>query len=74
MEPHIAATPVPALDAVPLPRPQSQPQPPTVHMTSTAERGSFCLAICSCGWKGPARRSRDLARKDAARHETPETP
>ncbi|MFE0604602.1 hypothetical protein ACFW2T_22820 [Streptomyces sp. NPDC058892] len=71
MEPHIDATPVPALDAVPLPRPQSQtqPQPPTTHTTSTADRGSFCLAVCSCGWKGPARRSRDLARKDAAGHE-----
>ncbi|WKV76504.1 hypothetical protein AW27_018045 [Streptomyces sp. PCS3-D2] len=69
MEPHIDATPVPALDALPLPRPQSQPQPPTTHTTSTADRGSFCLAVCSCGWKGPARRSRDLARKDAAGHE-----
>ncbi|MFD5883580.1 hypothetical protein NRK68_15830 [Streptomyces yangpuensis] len=76
MEPHIDATPVPPLDAVPLPRPQSQsqPQPPTAHIASTADRGSFCLAVCSCGWKGPARRSRDLARKDAAGHETPETP
>ncbi|MFG2342106.1 hypothetical protein [Streptomyces yangpuensis] len=74
MEPHIDATPVPPLDAVPLPRPQSQPQPPTAHITSTADRGSFCLAVCSCGWKGPARRSRDLARKDAAGHETPDTP
>ncbi|MEU9148822.1 hypothetical protein [Streptomyces sp. NPDC048349] len=46
-----------------------QPQPPTAgHTTSTTDRGSFCLAVCSCGWKGPARRSRDLARKDAARH------
>ncbi|MBT2405278.1 MULTISPECIES: hypothetical protein [unclassified Streptomyces] len=43
-------------------------QPPGGHATSTAERGSFCLAICSCGWTGPARRSRDLARKDATRH------
>ncbi|MFE1830639.1 hypothetical protein [Streptomyces yangpuensis] len=74
MEPHIDATPVPPLDALPLPRPQSQPQPPTAHITSTADRGSFCLAVCSCGWKGPARRSRDLARKDAAGHEAPDTP
>ncbi|AQT76635.1 hypothetical protein B1K54_17305 [Streptomyces sp. fd1-xmd] len=61
------ATPVPPLDSVAPPRPPSQPQPS--HTTSTADRGSFCLAVCSCGWKGPARRSRDLARKDAAGHE-----
>ncbi|GGQ28021.1 MULTISPECIES: hypothetical protein [Streptomyces] len=73
MEPHIDATPVPPLDAVPPPRPRSQPQPPTVHTTSTADRGSFCLAVCSCGWKGPARRSRDLARKDATGHEATQT-
>ncbi|WP_430727749.1 hypothetical protein [Streptomyces virginiae] len=73
MEPHIDATPVPPLDAVPPPRPRSQPQPPTVHTTSTADRGSFCLAACSCGWKGPARRSRDLARKDATGHEATQT-
>ncbi|MCX5398020.1 hypothetical protein [Streptomyces sp. NBC_00102] len=40
------------------------------HTTSTVERGSFCIARCSCGWSGPARRSRDLARDDARRHET----
>ncbi|MGQ4516793.1 hypothetical protein [Streptomyces sp. DW26H14] len=40
------------------------------HETSTAERGSFCTARCSCGWRGPARRSRDLARTDARTHET----
>ncbi|WEH41033.1 hypothetical protein OG233_16835 [Streptomyces sp. NBC_01218] len=49
--------------------------PPTVpagqdHTTSTTERGSFCLARCTCGWSGPARRSRDLARTDAERHRT----
>ncbi|MGW1773585.1 hypothetical protein [Streptomyces sp. NPDC002104] len=41
-------------------------QPP--HATSTSERGSFSLAACTCGWRGPARRSRDLARKDATGH------
>ncbi|AXG78723.1 hypothetical protein DVK44_14505 [Streptomyces paludis] len=41
------------------------------HLTSTFERGSFCLARCSCGWSGPARRSRDLARTDAATHPQP---
>ncbi|MER7762053.1 hypothetical protein [Streptomyces sp. NPDC097619] len=45
------------------------PEPPGPgHVTSTAERGSFCTARCSCGWRGPARRSRDLARKDAEAH------
>ncbi|MFF5568254.1 hypothetical protein ACFY7Z_24790 [Streptomyces sp. NPDC012623] len=38
------------------------------HRTSTVERGSFCLARCVCGWSGPARRSRDLARTDAGSH------
>ncbi|WP_037889795.1 hypothetical protein [Streptomyces sp. NRRL S-87] len=41
-----------------------------VHATETGERGAFCTARCTCGWRGPARRSRDLARKDAAAHET----
>ncbi|MFI6103886.1 hypothetical protein [Streptomyces sp. NPDC051310] len=47
--------------------------PPTVtggHEATTVERGSFCLARCSCGWSGPARRSRDRARTDAAAHLT----
>ncbi|MGW2301946.1 hypothetical protein [Streptomyces sp. NPDC001809] len=39
------------------------------HTTTTSERGSFALARCSCGWTGPARRSRDRARTDAADHE-----
>ncbi|MGW0367111.1 hypothetical protein [Streptomyces sp. NPDC002990] len=72
MEPHTEATLVPPLDSLPLPRlssgPVEPPQPPTTHTTSTAERGSFCLAACTCGWTGPARRSRDLARRDADRH------
>ncbi|MBV7670043.1 hypothetical protein STHAL_11255 [Streptomyces halstedii] len=38
------------------------------HTATTVERGSFCLARCACGWSGPARRSRDLARTDAAGH------
>ncbi|WP_411107750.1 hypothetical protein [Streptomyces sp. cmx-4-9] len=75
MEPHTEATWNPPLTTVPLPgkSPEqgggSPPQPPGgPHTTSTTERGAFCLALCSCGWSGPARRSRDLARKDAARH------
>ncbi|MFD3548391.1 hypothetical protein ACFWUW_22790 [Streptomyces sp. NPDC058655] len=67
MEPHTAATPVPPLASLPPQRPREH-QPPAGHTTSTTERGSFCLAVCTCGWSGPARRSRDLARKDAARH------
>ncbi|MBT2539410.1 hypothetical protein J7E99_01470 [Streptomyces sp. ISL-44] len=68
MEPHTKATlALPLASAVPQQQPH-QPAPPSGHTTSTADRGSFCLAVCTCGWNGPARRSRDLARKDAARH------
>ncbi|CAG6392433.1 hypothetical protein NMG29_26260 [Streptomyces cocklensis] len=38
------------------------------HRTSVVERGSFASAHCSCGWKGPARRARDRARRDAQEH------
>ncbi|QNE75945.1 hypothetical protein F0344_16015 [Streptomyces finlayi] len=38
------------------------------HSVTTIERGSFCLAHCTCGWRGPARRSRDRARTDAEQH------
>ncbi|MFC5636138.1 hypothetical protein [Streptomyces bullii] len=41
---------------------------PPEHRTSTIERGPFCVARCTCGWSGPARRARSLARTDAARH------
>ncbi|MEU5367872.1 hypothetical protein ABZ362_02580 [Streptomyces sp. NPDC005951] len=44
------------------------PGPSAGHSATTIERGSFCLARCSCGWSGPARRSRDRARTDAAEH------
>ncbi|MEU9360209.1 hypothetical protein AB0D35_19120 [Streptomyces sp. NPDC048301] len=54
----------PALTSLRVP---SQGPEPT-HSTTTVERGSFCLARCSCGWAGPARRSRDRARTDAAEH------
>ncbi|MET9255885.1 hypothetical protein ACGFZL_30705 [Streptomyces sp. NPDC048182] len=39
-----------------------------VHDTTTVEQGPFCLARCSCGWRGPARRARSQARTDAAGH------
>ncbi|MEU7107670.1 hypothetical protein ACFQ2B_18030 [Streptomyces stramineus] len=42
--------------------------PAAAHATSTSERGSFCSARCTCGWRGPARRARSLAREDAAAH------
>ncbi|MFR9800335.1 hypothetical protein ACL02U_31225 [Streptomyces sp. MS06] len=38
------------------------------HHTSTVEQGRFCLARCTCGWRGPARRARSLARADAEGH------
>ncbi|MFJ9307473.1 hypothetical protein [Streptomyces cyaneofuscatus] len=51
------------------PHPPSCPAPPPAgHNATTTERGSFCLARCTCGWTGPARRSRDRARTDAAEH------
>ncbi|MFG3498555.1 hypothetical protein [Streptomyces sp. NPDC047928] len=52
---------------------QPQESPPSAvtgghHDATTIERGSFAVARCSCGWLGPARRSRHLARTDAAAH------
>ncbi|MEV5380684.1 MULTISPECIES: hypothetical protein [Actinomycetes] len=44
-------------------------EPSAAHFTSTSEQGSFCSARCTCGWRGPARRARSLARDDAAGHE-----
>ncbi|MCX4575990.1 hypothetical protein [Streptomyces sp. NBC_01571] len=41
------------------------------HRTITVEQGRFCVARCSCGWRGPARRARSLARTDAESHTTP---
>ncbi|WP_344497947.1 hypothetical protein [Streptomyces enissocaesilis] len=40
----------------------------STHRTGTTERGSFCFAHCTCGWRGPARRSRERARTDAELH------
>nr|WP_308114660.1 hypothetical protein [Streptomyces sp. ISL-12] len=40
----------------------------TEHRTTTVEQGPFCSARCSCGWRGPARRARSLARTDASDH------
>ncbi|NXY98266.1 hypothetical protein HYE82_28630 [Streptomyces sp. BR123] len=68
MDPHTEAPPAPLPDSVALPRPAEEPSADDTHTADTTERGSFCLAVCTCGWRGPARRSRDLARKDAAGH------
>ncbi|WP_189856206.1 hypothetical protein [Streptomyces poonensis] len=38
------------------------------HHPTTVEQGRFCLARCTCGWRGPARRARSRARADAAEH------
>ncbi|MFD0279821.1 hypothetical protein ACFVHB_38835 [Kitasatospora sp. NPDC127111] len=38
------------------------------HRVAISERGSFCFATCCCGWFSPARRSRDLTRREAADH------
>ncbi|MFJ6661689.1 hypothetical protein ACIQNG_35870 [Streptomyces sp. NPDC091377] len=46
------------------------PQDPPEHHTRTVEQGPFCVARCSCGWRGPARRARSLARTDAQGHLT----
>ncbi|MFD5750977.1 hypothetical protein [Streptomyces sp. NPDC127033] len=53
--------------------PPASPAPPApadaaAHTATTVERGSFCLARCTCGWSGPARRARDRARADADNH------
>ncbi|WP_320780774.1 hypothetical protein [Streptomyces sp. CRN 30] len=38
------------------------------HHPTTVEQGRFCLARCTCGWRGPARRARSRARTDVAEH------
>ncbi|MCF0076406.1 hypothetical protein [Streptomyces lomondensis] len=53
---------------------QDGPAPPpnlTEHRTTTKEKGHFCMAHCTCGWRGPARRARSLARSDAEKHAGP---
>ncbi|MET7717632.1 hypothetical protein [Streptomyces sp. NPDC005407] len=51
-----------------MPQQASPGDAPALHQTSTTERGSFAVARCSCGWAGPARRSRERARTDAGLH------
>ncbi|MGP4110052.1 hypothetical protein ACTWP5_03930 [Streptomyces sp. 4N509B] len=38
------------------------------HRVTLTERGPFLSPACSCGWYGAARRSRPLARSEAAEH------
>jgi hypothetical protein len=38
------------------------------HETEIADDGAFTVARCSCGWRSYARRSRPLARAEAADH------
>ncbi len=38
------------------------------HRVTMTERGPFLAPQCSCGWYGPARRSRPLARQEAQAH------
>ncbi|MDF9814695.1 hypothetical protein [Streptomyces sp. SPB162] len=47
---------------------QSDAAPSGTHRTMVTDKGSFAAAHCSCGWKGPARRARDRARRDAEAH------
>ncbi|MFH8506211.1 hypothetical protein [Streptomyces flaveolus] len=49
------------------------PQDIPEHSTTTVEQGAFCVARCTCGWRGPARRARSQARTDAQSHPTPHT-
>jgi len=44
------------------------PSPSGEHTATTVEQGRFCFARCTCGWRGPARRARSLARTDAEIH------
>ncbi|MEV6013042.1 hypothetical protein AB0M29_40550 [Streptomyces sp. NPDC051976] len=55
-------------EPIPLHAPVVSQRPGAPHHTSVIERGAFAIALCSCGWKGPARRARDRARRDAELH------
>nr|WP_037911876.1 hypothetical protein [Actinacidiphila yeochonensis] len=48
--------------------PDGPDSPGPRHDTTVTERGAFASARCSCGWRGPARRARDRARRDAHEH------
>ena len=49
-------------------RPEPEPWPDG-EASSVEDRGSFSHAVCRvCGWAGPGRRSRRLAREDIVAH------
>ncbi|RBM17881.1 hypothetical protein [Streptomyces sp. PT12] len=50
------------------PKDPEEPGAGTVHRVVLTERGPFVAPRCVCGWYGPARRSRPLARDEAAAH------
>ncbi|GGX29290.1 hypothetical protein GCM10010297_58530 [Streptomyces malachitofuscus] len=64
-EPRHADTPGATVVGVPQ---QDDETPPGQHSTTTSEQGPFCVARCTCGWRGPARRARSQARTDAENH------
>ncbi|WP_159049515.1 hypothetical protein [Streptomyces sp. NRRL WC-3618] len=43
---------------------------PDEHSIFMVEHGPFCFARCDCGWRGPARRARSLARTDGKGHQS----
>ncbi|RLL67548.1 hypothetical protein D7M15_12540 [Streptomyces sp. Z26] len=66
---HAARTEPPARTGPPeQPARPARPDGGTPHEATTVERGAFSHASCACGWRGPARRSRDRARADATAH------
>jgi hypothetical protein len=58
-----------ARQAIPHQRVEGRPE----HLTTVTEKGAFATARCTCGWRSPARRSREKARRDAAEHHAEET-
>ncbi|MDH6133845.1 hypothetical protein P3T37_003244 [Kitasatospora sp. MAA4] len=69
MSPELSALPdPPAARDRPSDSPADAVDQESEHRVKITERGSFAFATCGCGWYAPARRSRDLARRDAAGH------
>ncbi|MEV6592810.1 hypothetical protein AB0N36_33415 [Streptomyces acidicola] len=40
---------------------QDESAPPQEHRTTTVDQGRICVARCTCGWRGPARRARSFS-------------
>lgn len=49
-------------------KPEPAPSEPSADPVTIVDVGPFTHAQCTCGWKGPGRRSRKRARADAAEH------